>query len=241
MLSRSPLLSIFLCAVALAAATAPLAMAAETTSLADGASSALAGVSGGVVVPSEATRERYRAREVVVRYGGAHASRAGALPMTRVVKVPRGQTVASYASKLRKRAGVLSATANYVAHVSGWVPPDPGNAGVPAGWAQLQWNFMPETGVDAPDAWQHLLNAGRPGGAGVVVAVVDTGIAYSNRGLRQGLRLRGRGQLSQRRQRPRDARRGHDRRGHGQQRRADGARVRGEADAGEGARSRRRG
>ena len=77
---------------------------------------------------------------------------------------------------------MLSATANYVAHISGWVPPDPGKAGVPAGWAQMQWNFMPETGVDAPDAWQHLMNVGRPGGAGVVVAVVDTGIAYSNRG-----------------------------------------------------------
>jgi serine protease len=182
MLSRSPLLSIFLCTVALAAAMAPVAMAGETTGGASVAN-ALAGVSGGVVVPSEETRERYRAREVVVRYGGAHAARAaGAVPKTRVVKVPPGQTVATYASKLRKRSGVLSATANYVAHISGWVPPDPGKAGVPAGWAQLQWNFMPETGVDAPDAWQHLMNVGRPGGAGVVVAVVDTGIAYSNRG-----------------------------------------------------------
>ena len=62
------------------------------------------------------------------------------------------------------------------------MPPDPGNAGVPSGWPQLQWNFLPETGVNAPDAWQHLMNVGRPGGAGVTVAVVDTGIAYANRG-----------------------------------------------------------
>ncbi|WP_270038204.1 S8 family serine peptidase [Solirubrobacter ginsenosidimutans] len=159
--------------------------AAEASGGGAGASStaaALAGISGGVVLPSEATRERYRARQVVVRYGGAHASSAGAVPKTRVLRVPRGLTVAQYAQKLRTRPGVLSATANYVAHISGWVPPDPGSAGIPAGWSQLQWNFMPETGVDAPDAWQHLLDVGRPGGAGVTVAVVDTGIAYANRG-----------------------------------------------------------
>jgi serine protease len=140
-----------------------------------------ASVGGGFVAADPALTERYRPREVVVRYGSAHAAGAGATPRTRVVKVPEGRTVASYAAQLRKREGVLSATANYVAHVSGWVPPDPGNANVPAGWAQLQWNFMPETGVNAPDAWQHLMDVGRPGGAGVTVAVVDTGVAYSNR------------------------------------------------------------
>jgi serine protease len=183
MLSRSPLLSTFLCATALAAGMAPVAMAGNTASGAgaSGGASALAGVSGGIVVPTEATRERYRAGEVVVRYAGAHAASGGGVPRTRVVKVPRGQTVAGYASKLRKRSGVLSATANYVAHISAWMPPDPGRAGVPGGWAQLQWNFLPAAGVDAPDAWQHLIDVGRPGGAGVTVAVVDTGIAYSNR------------------------------------------------------------
>jgi serine protease len=210
--SRSPLLSTVLCATALAAAMAPVAMAGEpaggvsaasggvganaaggapaasgAAASANGAAAsttgaALAGAAGGVVLPDEATRERYRAHQVVVRYGGAHAASAGAVPRTRVLKVPRGFTVAQYARKLRAKPGVLSATANYVAHVSGWVPPDPGSAGIPAGWSQMQWNFMPETGVDAPDAWQHLLDVGRPGGAGVTVAVVDTGIAYANRG-----------------------------------------------------------
>jgi serine protease len=74
---------------------------------------------------------------------------------------------------------VLSATPSYIAHVSGYVPADPGN-GRTGGWEALQWNFLPAAGVDAPDAWQHLIDAGRPGGKGVVVAVVDTGIAYSN-------------------------------------------------------------
>jgi serine protease len=176
---RPALLSTLLCAAALGATLAPVALAGE------GGRATRANVATTperVSVAEQARpRERYRAREVVVRYGGAHAARAGAVPKTRVVKVPRGQSVASYARKLRARHGVLSATANYVAHASGWVPPDPGRAGIPAGWSQLQWNFMPEAGVDAPDAWQHLLDVGRPGGAGVVVAVVDTGIAYSNR------------------------------------------------------------
>jgi serine protease len=65
---------------------------------------------------------------------------------------------------------------------SGWIPQDPGRSHRRAGWRRLQWNFLPGTGVDAPDAWQHLLAAGRPGGKGVVVAVVDSGVAYENRG-----------------------------------------------------------
>jgi serine protease len=50
----------------------------------------------------------------------------------------------------------------------------------PGGWGELQWNFTGPFGVDAPDAWAHLIDAGRPGGAGVIVAVLDTGIAYAD-------------------------------------------------------------
>ena len=108
------------------------------------------------IAASAAAVPRYRAGEVVVRYGGAHAASAGAVPRTRVLQVPKS-VAASTRARCASRPDVLSATANYVAHVSGWVPPDPGNAGVPAGWQQLQWNFLPETGVNAPDAWQHLI------------------------------------------------------------------------------------
>ena len=51
----------------------------------------------------------------------------------------------------------------------------------PGGWAQLQWNFLPGSGVNAPSAWQHLNEAGHPGGRGAIVAVLDTGVAYANR------------------------------------------------------------
>jgi serine protease len=45
-----------------------------------------------------------------------------------------------------------------------------------------QWNFDGPYGVGAPDAWGNLIAAGAPGGAGVIVAVLDTGVAYADRG-----------------------------------------------------------
>jgi serine protease len=149
---------------------AVLAAAIPAAASADGAP--LAG-------PSDAP---YRAGEVVVRYApaGAHAARAGDATRTRVVKVAAGQSVAAAVRSLAAKPGVVSATPNMVAHASGWIPIDPGGAHAPAGWQQLQWNFLPGTGVNAPDAWQHLMAIGRPGGRGVTVAVLDTGVAYSD-------------------------------------------------------------
>jgi serine protease len=108
----------------------------------------------------------YRAGEVVVRYATAGAASRASITRTRVVEVDSGQSVASAARALRARPGVLSATANYVAHISGYVPPDPGRAATIAGWQAMQWNFLPETGVNAPEAWAHLLAVGHPGGRG---------------------------------------------------------------------------
>jgi serine protease len=60
-------------------------------------------------------------------------------------------------------------------------PNDPGRSGQPGGWASDQWNFLPGTGVNAPQAWDNLIAKGRPGGKGVTVAVLDTGVAYEDR------------------------------------------------------------
>lgn len=59
-----------------------------------------------------------------------------------------------------------------------FLPDDPGPSGVRGGWEQAQWNFAGPYGVNALGAWRHLIARGRPGGAGVRVAVLDTGLAY---------------------------------------------------------------
>ena len=65
---------------------------------------------------------------------------------------------------------------------------------MPGGWVYKQWNFLPwksdgtallptsPGGIDAPAAWRNLIEAGHPGGEGVTVAVLDTGIAYRSLG-----------------------------------------------------------
>jgi serine protease len=70
---------------------------------------------------------------------------------------------------------------NPMAHAVQPFVPDDTAAGEPGGWQALQWNFAGRYGVDAPRAWANLIAAGAPGGAGVTVAVLDTGIAYANR------------------------------------------------------------
>ncbi len=67
------------------------------------------------------------------------------------------------------------------ARASAFVPDDPGRGVIPGGWQEEQWNFTGPYGVNALGAWRHLIAARRPGGAGVVVAVVDSGVAYRNR------------------------------------------------------------
>jgi serine protease len=120
---------------------------------------------------------------------------------TAVVRLARHETVAGALARLRRRPGVLWAVPDYVAHIAQLpatpppapapapaaepatlVPNDPGRAGAPGGWAQLQWNFSGPFSVNAPAAWANLAAVGRPGGQGVIVAVLDTGVAYANHG-----------------------------------------------------------
>ncbi len=102
-------------------------------------------------------------------------------PHSALLRLPRGESVRSAIRRLRHEPGVSYAEPNFIAHEAGaFFPDDRGRANRPQGWEQLQWNMMPLTGVDAPQAWANLIADHRAGGRGVVIAVLDTGVAYRN-------------------------------------------------------------
>ena len=148
---------------------------------------------GATTAAAHPIRGPYVHGEVVVGYTGATTpakvmavdARAGVEPAgaaslgARVVRTRPGETVARAIRRLRRQPGVAYAVPNYIAHIAEpWIPDDPGKAHARGGWEAMQWNFLAASGVDAPDAWGNLIADGRPGGAGVVIAVLDTGVAY---------------------------------------------------------------
>jgi serine protease len=164
----------------LALAVAMLAPAAASAAGGGAPGAAEAGVPH---VPGEVLVRYKRGvdRAAVQRETGVGSPRAFA-PRTRALKIRDGQSVAETVAELRARPEVATAAPNAIAHISGWIPSDPGRSNRPGGWQRLQWNFLAGAGVNAPDAWQHLLDLGHPGGRGVVVAVLDTGVAYRDHG-----------------------------------------------------------
>jgi serine protease len=117
----------------------------------------------------------------------AAASGAGASsalgPGTQVVRVARGEAVSAALARLRRRRDVVWAVPDYRARAAGMViPNDRGTGPAPGDWRLLQWNFAGPFGVNAPEAWANVAAAGAPGGRGVIVAVLDTGVAYASRG-----------------------------------------------------------
>jgi serine protease len=133
--------------------------------------------------------------ELVVRFDDQRFGRA--------LDLPSGIGVHEAAAALRSNPHVAYAVPNYIATASG-VPNDPGTVppatGPRSGWTALQWNFLPcgnfcapgtqplplqsAGGIDALGAWKNLRKDGRPGAKGVIVAVLDTGIAYRDEGTR---------------------------------------------------------
>lgn len=139
--------------------------------------------------------------QVVVKFADQHHART--LPL------PAAAGVSQAAAALRGNPRVDYAVPNYLATASSSpsgdssfvLPNDPGTLGgaseaaASAGdWAYKQWDFLPFEGestvrlptslggIDAVGAWRNLAAAGRPGAEGVTIAVLDTGIAYRNRG-----------------------------------------------------------
>ena len=126
--------------------------------------------------------------------------------------------------------------------------------GAPAGWQQMQWNFLAETGRQraarrgrtcrpsgAPAARASPSRCWTPGSRTRTADRFRRSPDFAPHRFIRGWDFVGRGPVPERRQRARHARREHDRREHRQRDRADRARLRRQADAGQGARPRRRG
>jgi serine protease len=146
---------------------------------------ASAAAAGGAPAP-------YAPNEVIVGYAPARARAArysasgeetSASVDARTLHLAPGVSVSSALRRLRAQPGVAWAVPNYRAHAAdGLVPNDEGISHHPGGWEELQWNFVGPFGVNAPEAWSNVAADGAPGGRGVTVAVLDTGVAYANRG-----------------------------------------------------------
>lgn len=102
--------------------------------------------------------------------GGAAAVPGG----SEQLRIEDGDSVPATVRELRKDPDVAYAVPNYVAHAAGLVPNDPG--------FKLQWNLAGPFGINMPDAWDLARASGSSGGRGVVVAVLDTGVAYQRYG-----------------------------------------------------------
>ena len=112
---------------------------------------------------------------------GIRASGPPPAPHSELLRLPGKESVKSAITRLRREPGVSYAEPNYIAHAAGpFFPDDPGRSHQRRGWEQMQWNMLPLIGVDAPDAWGNLLIDHKPGGRGVTIAILDTGIAYRN-------------------------------------------------------------
>jgi serine protease len=143
-----------------------------------------------------ASPDTYVSNEIVVRYAPAPATvRAAAArtanPIryvsasahTQLLRLPSGVSITAALRRLRAQHGVQWAVPDYVAHVAGGlIPNDEGTGHEPGDWQLLQWNFVGQFGVNAPEAWANVAADGAPGGRDVTVAVLDTGVAYANRG-----------------------------------------------------------
>lgn len=167
---RLPILAAFAPLAALAAAAAP------------------AGAATGLSAASPA--REFAPRQVVVKLEGERHGRTVGLP-------PR-VGVREAAAALRRNPRVAYAAPNFVATAStlsgDGIPSDRGTLIAPpgptGGWVARQWNFLPwegrateklpvsPGGIDAVGAWRNLIEAKRPGAAGIKIAVLDTGVAY---------------------------------------------------------------
>jgi serine protease len=101
--------------------------------------------------------------EVVVKYEDGKRAR--------VHQIRDGDSVRKTIAELRDDPRLKYAVPNHIAHASQtFFPNDPG--------FRRQWNLSEPAGIGMPEAWSLAAAAGAPGGKGVLVAVLDSGVAY---------------------------------------------------------------
>jgi serine protease len=162
----------------------------------------------GVVVVGFQQQARPTARIATARAAGAlpvrDASQEAAA--VRVLHLRAGITISSAIARLKSSRDVSWAVRDYVAHATTvgdtgaatsptertgtelteqspglaptFVPVNVGNGKSAGEWQNLQWNFAGPNSVNAEQAWGNVIADHGEGGHGVVVAVLDTGIAY---------------------------------------------------------------
>lgn len=177
-------------------AIGPLALGASTPPSAQASTGPY--VPGTVVVGyrnSSTSAARIASAGTVGAQSEAAAATGGTEAPVRVLHLPAGANVQRALEQLRANRNVSFAVPDYIAHTSEvsapstpvtLVPPAPfipenfGQANTAGGWQALQWNFTGAESVEAPQAWGNLIADHADGGRGVIVAVLDTGVAYRN-------------------------------------------------------------
>jgi serine protease len=128
------------------------------------------------VMPAGASAAQIVPGEVVVQYEDPATGKAPS-PAEAAPVVLQVDNVQRALEQLRAKSNVAYAVPNLIAHAAGsasFMPNDPE-------LGSLQWNFVGPYGVRAPQAWANAIAAGRAGGRGTIIAVIDSGVAYSNR------------------------------------------------------------
>jgi serine protease len=132
------------------------------------------------------------ASPAAVRSALAHAGVTGTTRLTDGVvalRARRGRSAAEAVARLRRTGVVEWASESPRARIAqasaaAFAPDDSGTleASAGGGWATQQWNLVGPNGINVQPAWDVARAARAEGGEGITVAVLDTGLAYADRG-----------------------------------------------------------
>jgi serine protease len=137
-----------------------------------------AGASAGGYVPDEVIVHyddgtTSAATDVLEQSSGTEAEQA--LPGgSQQLAIEDGDSVRETIAELEDDPRVAYAVPNWRAHAAASATNDPDS--------RRQWNLFGPWGINLLEAWSLAGSRGAPGGQGAVVAVLDSGVAYENRG-----------------------------------------------------------